>query len=386
MISREEYESREEKVLAPYAALSGKSRGRKYEEPLCPFRSMFQRDRDRIVHCQAFRRLEYKTQVFVNHEGDYYRTRLTHTLEVAQISRGLARTLRLNEDLAEAIALAHDLGHTPFGHRGEAALNSLMADEGGFEHNRQSYRVVTLLEKRYPDFPGLNLSTETLEGIVKHVGEYDSPATAGMDVSLTSFPSLEAQVVNVADEIAYMNHDLDDGLESGMLRAEDLGQVSIWQEANATARKGHPDLGRRLSKYGTIRGIIHMLVTDLQAETKRRIEGSGVDSIDDLGKIKEPLVAFSAEMSVRTKQLKDFLFANLYRHYLVERMADKSTRILSALFHTYLNNPKVLPPRLERTIREEGQACRRICDYIAGMTDRYALSEYAKLFDPNERV
>lgn len=386
MITRQEYERREELVLAPYAALSGKSRGRKHEEPACPFRPAFQRDRDRIIHCQAFRRLEYKTQVFVNHEGDYYRTRLTHTLEVAQISRGLARTLRLNEDLAEAIALAHDLGHTPFGHRGETALNALMADEGGFEHNRQSYRVVTLLEKRYPDFPGLNLSIETLEGIVKHIGEYDSPAMAGIDVAPPTFPSLEAQVVNVADEIAYMNHDLDDGLESGMLDERNLGEVSLWREANAAARSGHPALSRRLAKYGSIRGIIHMLVTDLQAETKRRIEAEGITAFEDLAACKEPLVAFSSEMSVRTRELKDFLFANLYRHYRVERMADKSTRILSSLFDTYLKNPKVLPPHLERLIREEGHAPRRVCDYIAGMTDRFALSEYAKLFDPNERV
>ncbi len=387
MITREEYESREEEFLAPYAAKSGGSRGRMHEEAPCPFRPAFQRDRDRVVHCEAFRRLEYKTQVFVNHEGDYYRTRLTHTLEVAQISRGLSRTLRLNEDLAEAIALAHDLGHTPFGHRGETALNALMADHGGFEHNRQSYRVVTLLEKRYPGFPGLNLSIETLEGMIKHVGEYDSPATAGVEVAASSsFPSLEAQVVNVADEIAYMNHDLDDGLESGMLRAEDLAKVALWQKAGEEAKKAGAALTPRLAKYASIRGIIHMLVTDLQAETKRRLDERKISKFEEIASCSEPLVAFSVEMAGKTKELKDFLFSHLYRHYRVERMADKSNRILSALFHTYLKNPKVLPPHLERVIREEGNAHRRVCDYIAGMTDRFALSEHAKLFDPNERV
>ncbi len=386
MITREEYELREEAALAPYAAKSGHSRGRVHPEEPCPFRSCFQRDRDRIIHCEAFRRLEYKTQVFVNHEGDYYRTRLTHTLEVAQISRGLARTLRLNEDLAEAIALAHDLGHTPFGHRGETALNDLMKDNGGFEHNRQSYRVVTLLERRYPEFPGLNLSIEVLEGIVKHASEYDSPDLKGLHIATPRYPSLEAQIVNVADEIAYMNHDLDDGLESGMLREEDLEGVRLWQETKTRVAKASPGISSKIAKYRTISRLIHTLVTDLQRETKRRIESLGIMDTDSVARTAEPLVAFGPEITSATKELKDFLFAHLYRHYRVERMADKSTRILGALFHTYLNNPKVLPPSLERAIREEGHASRRVCDYIAGMTDRFALNEHAKLFDPNERV
>ncbi|MFA5811522.1 MAG: deoxyguanosinetriphosphate triphosphohydrolase [bacterium] len=373
-------------MLAPYAVRSGRSRGRVYPEEPCPFRACFQRDRDRIIHCEAFRRLEYKTQVFVNHEGDYYRTRLTHTLEVAQISRGLARTLRLNEDLAEAIALAHDLGHTPFGHRGETALNDLMTPYGGFEHNRQSYRVVTLIEKRYPDFPGLNLSIEVLEGIVKHASEYDSPDLKGLAIAAPRYPSLEAQVVNVGDEVAYMNHDLDDGLESGMLREEDLEDVRLWRETRTRVMKGSPGIRTRIAKYRTISRLIHTLVTDLQRETKRRIDALQIRDAESVAKTAEPLVAFSAEMVAATKELKDFLFAKLYRHYRVERMADKSTRILGALFNTYLNNPKVLPPSLERAIREEGNAARRVCDYIAGMTDRFALNEHAKLFDPNERV
>jgi dGTPase len=386
MITREEYERIEAEVLAPYAMKSMGSRGRVHREEPCPYRTCFQRDRDRIIHSEAFRRLEYKTQVFVNHEGDYYRTRLTHTLEVAQISRGLARTLRLNEDLAEAIALAHDVGHTPFGHRGEAALNELMADHGGFEHNRQSYRVVTLLERRYPDFNGLNLSHEVLEGLLKHVSEYDSPDLKGLATSDPRSPSLEAQVVNVSDEIAYMNHDLDDGLESGMLSYDALDGVALWKDMASKVRSEHADIRPKILKYNTISRLIHLLVMDLQGEAKRRMERFGIKTVDDVARTEEPIVAFSEEMVPKTKELKEFLFANLYRHYRVERMADKSNRILAALFNTYLKNPKVLPPSLERAIREEGNAPRRICDYIAGMTDRFALGEYAKLFEPDEKV
>ena len=385
MILRQEHERREEEMLAPYAIKSGTGSGRHHPEEECPSRTCFQRDRDRIVHSEAFRRLEYKTQVFVNHEGDYYRTRLTHTLEVTQISRGLARTLGLNEDLAEAIALAHDLGHTPFGHRGEGSLNQLMAEHGGFEHNRQSYRVVTLLEKRYPNFPGLNLSIKVLEGIIGHASEYDEPQTTGLEIQ-PQYSSLEAQVVNVADEIAYMNHDLDDGLESGMLSAAGLDEVKLWHQTIGAVRKEYPNIPFKMAKHQTISRLIHLLVTDLQEETKRRIESRGISTTDDVAATKEPLVAFSDTTETKTKELKDYLFANLYRHFRVERMADKSNRILTALFDTYLKNPKVLPPSLERAIRTEGNAHRKICDYIAGMTDRFALSEYAKLFDPNEKV
>ncbi|MBN1282681.1 MAG: deoxyguanosinetriphosphate triphosphohydrolase [Proteobacteria bacterium] len=386
MITREEYEQREDRDLAGYAMRSMASRGRRHVEQESEYRTCFARDRDRIVHCEAFRRLEYKTQVFVNHEGDYYRTRLTHTLEVAQISRGIARTLRLNEDLAEAIALAHDLGHTPFGHRGETALNELMAAHGGFEHNRQSYRVVTLLERRYPDFPGLNLSSEVLEGLLKHASEYDSPELKGLITESPGSPTLEAQVVNVADEIAYMNHDLDDGLESGMLRMEDLERVRLWRETASRVESDHPGILPKILKSQTIRRLIHLLVMDIQGETHARLARLAIKKIEDVRATAEPLVSFSEGMRAATRELKDFLFANLYRHYRVERMADKSNRILAALFNTYLNNPKVLPPSLERIIREEGGAERRVCDYIAGMTDRFALSEYAKLFDPDEKV
>jgi dGTPase len=386
MIQREDYEKREAANLAGYAVKSGQTRGRLTPEDRCPFRTCFQRDRDRIIHSEAFRRLEYKTQVFVNHEGDYYRTRLTHTLEVAQISRGLARTLCINEDLAEAIALAHDLGHTPFGHRGETALNQLMANFGGFEHNRQSYRVVTLLERRYPNFTGLNLSIETLEGIVKHASEYDTPDLEGLSVEIPKYASIEAQVVNIADEIAYMNHDLDDGLESGMLVAEGLNDVSIWRETMKGVRDRYPDASPKIAKFQTISGLIHLLVMDLQSETKKRIDSNNIQTLADLEGTDGPIVAFSESITAKTKELKDYLFENLYRHYRVERMADKSTRILTALFETYLSNPKVLPPSLEKAIRNEGNEQRKVCDYMAGMTDRFALLEYAKLFEPNERI
>jgi dGTPase len=386
IITREAFELREKEMLAPYAVKSGESRGRVHPEPDCEFRTHFQRDRDRIVHSEAFRRLEYKTQVFVNHEGDYYRTRLTHTLEVAQIARGVARALALNEDLAEAVALAHDLGHTPFGHRGEATLNELMAAHGGFEHNRQSFRVVTQIERRYPDFLGLNLSVEVLEGIVKHASEYDSPDLRGLPIAAPRFPSLEAQVVSVADEIAYMNHDLDDGLESGMIRLEDLEGIRLWQDRILEARRAHGEMRPKMARRQAIRRLIHLLVTDLQGETQRRLEAHRIQTVEDVGKTEQPLVAGSPVIAEQAKELKHFLFTNLYRHWRVERMADKSNRIVRTLFHTYLANPKVLPPSLEKAIRTEGEAERRICDYIAGMTDRYALSEHAKLFDPNERV
>lgn len=384
MLCREEYENREREILAPYAAFSADSRGREHDEPSCPYRSQFQRDRDRIVHCEAFRRLEYKTQVFVNHEGDYYRTRLTHTLEVAQISRGIARTLRLNEDLAEAIALAHDLGHTPFGHRGEGVLNELMAEHGGFEHNRQSFRVVTYLERRYPQFDGLNLTYEVREGIVKHTGEYDAPDVPSF--STEGYPTLEAQIVNVADQIAYMNHDLDDGLQSGMLTFEILEGVPLWQRIFADVQKEFPAARPKIHKYQTIRRLIHYLITDLQEETRRRIEKSALSSLHDVRARGRHIVAHSTAVSAETKCLLDTLMEHLYRHYHVERMAQKSATILKDLFSSYLANPRILPPTLCRTIEADGLAHLHVCDYIAGMTDRFALQEHAKLFDPHERV
>ena len=384
MLSREEYERREKEVLAPYAARSAESRGREHNEKECPFRCAFQRDRDRIIHSEAFRRLEYKTQVFVNHEGDYYRTRLTHTLEVAQISRGVARTLRLNEDLAEAIALAHDLGHTPFGHAGETTLNRLMADEGGFEHNHQSFRVVTMLEHRYPEFAGLNLSHETLEGIVTHSGEYDKPDVQGFKTY--GYPTLEAQIINVVDEIAYMNHDLDDGLQSGMLTFEGLQAVPLWQETFSAVQKDFPDARPKIKKFQTIRRLIHLLVGDIQSETKKRIEDKKISSFDDVRERGENIVAFSDGMHKKTRELINYLFTNLYRHYRVVRMADKAERILEDLFDAYLKNSKILPPSLHAEIQKRDKPKRLVCDYIAGMTDRFALSEHRKLFDPEEKV
>lgn len=384
MLCREEYEQRERDICAPYACLSAESQGREHAEPKCPYRSEFQRDRDRVVHSEAFRRLEYKTQVFVNHEGDYYRTRLTHTLEVAQISRGIARTLRLNEDLAEAIALAHDLGHTPFGHRGETVLNELMANHGGFEHNRQSFRVVTYLERRYPQFDGLNLTYEVREGIVKHTGEYDAPDVPSFRTQ--GYPTLEAQIVNVADQITYMNHDLDDGLQSGMLTFKALEGVKLWQEMFTQVQKDFPNVRSKIHKYQTIRRLIHLLITDLQEETRERINSLELKSLGDVRQKGKEVVAHSADIKEKAKILLDTLFRNLYQHYHVERMAQKSGRVLRDLFGSYLGNPKLLPPTLCKLIQNEGMAELRVCDYIAGMTDRFALQEHAKLFDPKENV
>lgn len=380
---REEYEELEKRNLAPYASLSGASLGREYDEAEHPYRSRFQRDRDRIIHSKAFRRLEYKTQVFVNHEGDHYRTRLTHSLEVAQISRSIARMLCLNEDLAEAIALAHDLGHPPFGHSGQDVMNELMQGHGGFEHNRQSLRIVTLLEQPYAAFPGLNVSYEVLEGISKHFTDYDLPQGRGF--SREGEPSLEAQLVNLADEIAYNNHDLDDGLRSHMINLEQLKEVSLWQEnfvrVSAEIGEGHEDLKFR----ATVKELINLLVTDLVEQTSKNIQERKILNVEDVRKRGNLLVGFSEKIKKQTVELKKFLFANLYRHYRVERMAVKADRILRDLFSTYLQNPKILPPEVfEKSIEKDSH--RAICDYVAGMTDRFALEEHEKMFNPHARV
>ncbi len=381
--TREEIEAFEEKYLTPYACLSRHSAGREYPEEEHPLRSRFQRDRDRIIHSKAFRRLEYKTQVFVNHEGDHYRTRLTHSLEVAQISRSIARMLKLNEDLAEAICLAHDLGHPPFGHSGQDVMNELMRDQGGFEHNRQSLRIVTVLEERYPGFPGLNLSYEVLEGISKHFTEYDLPGGRGFHRE--GEPSLEAQIANFSDEIAYNNHDLDDGLRSGMISLEQLKEVEIWQEIFEKVSREMPGAGPKIQVPQAVRRLINFLVTDLVEQTERNLELQKIQTLTDVRRAEGQLVGFSEKVKKRNAQLKKFLFKNLYRHYRVVRMADKAERILTDLFNAYLHNPRILPPECFARAGEQEQE-RAICDYIAGMTDRFALDEHEKLFNPHTRV
>ncbi len=383
MLMREEAEVREREQLAPYAVLSATSKGRQTTENECEFRTCFQRDRDRIVHCSAFRRLEYKTQVFVNHEGDYYRTRLTHSLEVAQIARGMSRALRLNEDLSEVIALAHDLGHTPFGHSGEEALNRLMKDHGGFEHNRQSFRIVTLLEHRYPTFEGLNLSLESLEGIAKHSSDYDHPTFQFLQIE--GYPTLEAQLVNLADEISYSNHDLDDGLQSRMLTFEGLASVKLWRKMFDQVLHDHPNADGKVIKVQTIRRLIHFLVGDVQRETDRRIQERKIKTLEDVRRDGKNLVGFSQELQDQFMELKRYLFKNMYRHYRVERMAHKAERIIEDLFTTYCKNPRIIPPNAF-VGREDSPLERKIADYIAGMTDRFALDEHTKLFDPHAKV
>ena len=345
---------------------------------------MYQRDRDRIIHSAAFRRLEYKTQVFVNHEGDYYRTRLTHTLEVAQIARTIASALRLNIDLTEAIALAHDLGHTPFGHSGEEALNELMAKFGGFNHNLQSLRVVDVLEERYPDFPGLNLTWEVREGILKHSSAFDKAGKI-KDLAPDELPTLETQIVDIADEIAYDNHDLDDGLTSGLLKEWDLEKLAIWNNIYKTISQKYAKISEEKRKYLIIRSLIDIQVTDLIQETEKKISKLKLKSYLEVKKCDEKVVSFSKEILDLRKLLREFLMQKLYHHYRVIRMSNKAKRFIQELFKVYVNKPEQLPPQIQKRISIDG-ARRVVCDYIAGMTDRYALDEYRKLFDPYEKV
>lgn len=371
-------------MLAPWAALAAESRGREYSEAEHPVRTAFQRDRDRIIHCTAFRRLEYKTQVFVNHEGDYYRTRLTHTMEGAQVTRTLARALRLNEDLAEAVVLAHDLGHTPFGHAGEHVLDALMEPWGGFEHNAQSLRIVEKLEERYPDFPGLNLSWEVREGIVKHTSEYDRPQIRAFEPGMA--PSLEAQIADFADEIAYNCHDIDDGLQSGMLERDRMDEVSLWREHFAETRERWPDARFSLLRYQTVRRILNAMVTDLIETVEGEIKARGVESHAGLRAATPKLAKFSPSMEAQVRELKDFLMAQLYTHVRVTRMGVKAKTVMTGLFETYFDEPRQMPPHVSRDIEQGADKARVIADYIAGMTDRFALDEYRKLFDPLEKV
>ncbi|MFN7572144.1 MAG: deoxyguanosinetriphosphate triphosphohydrolase [Betaproteobacteria bacterium] len=374
-----------ERNLAPYAAHSARSRGRVHAEPEAVGRSAFQRDRDRIVHSTAFRRLEYKTQVFVNHEGDLFRTRLTHSLEVAQIGRGIARNLSVNEDLIEAIALAHDLGHTPFGHAGQDALAACMKPYGGFEHNLQSLRVVDELEERYGAFNGLNLSFETREGILKHCSRANARRLGDLGERFLKKrqPGIEAQIANLADEIAYNNHDIDDGLRSGLLSLAQLDEVPVFARHAAAVRAEYPGITERRMIHETVRRMINALVHDLVAESRTRIAEAKPQSIDEVRAAGGPLVAFSAPVRREADAMKAFLFENLYRHYQVLRMTAKSRRIVTELFAAFLNDPRLLPT--DHQARALTDRPRAIADYVAGMTDRYAIKEHRRLFGIEEK-
>ncbi|NMG48739.1 deoxyguanosinetriphosphate triphosphohydrolase [Azoarcus communis] len=369
--------------LARYAVVEGNSRGRRHDEPPPSGRSEFQRDRDRIIHSTAFRRLEYKTQVFVNHEGDLFRTRLTHSIEVAQLTRSIARALRLNEDLAEAIALAHDLGHTPFGHAGQDALNTCMKQYGGFEHNLQSLRTVDLLEEHYAAFDGLNLMYETREGVLKHCSRANAEQLGELGLRFIEGrqPSLEAQLANLADEIAYNNHDVDDGLRSGLITLEQLADVDVFARHRQAVELQWPGLGGRKLVHETIRRMVNSMALDLIAQTQRNIVAADVQSLDDVRSAPR-LVAYSSDLQPDLLQLKQFLRENLYWHYQVLRMTDKARRIIEDLFGAFMSDARLLPPQYQSKAREDKP--RAIADYIAGMTDRYAMREHRRLFAVGE--
>ncbi len=374
--------------LAPYAASPDTSRGRKFKEPSPTYRSEYQRDRDRIIHSTGFRRLEYKTQVFVNHEGDLYRTRLTHSLEVAQIARSVARTLRLNEDLTEAISLAHDLGHTPFGHAGQDALHACMKNYGGFEHNLQSLRIVDALEKNYADFSGLNLCFETREGVLKHCSLKNAQqlGDVGERFLKKQQASLEAQLTNIADQIAYNNHDIDDGIRSGLLTIEQMREVDLFSAQYDKVMWKYPELTGHRCVHETIRRMIGDQVVDLVETSKAKLEQVKPQTIDDVRQHSENLIGFSEEMRQRNQELKKFLRENLYYHHKVYRMTRKAHQVIEALFGAFMDDIRLLPPEHQQYVRnsqlatgEAGQA-RVISDYVAGMTDRYATGEYQRLF------
>ena len=379
--------------LAPYAVQPANSPGRLFPEPPPTARTEFQRDRDRIIHCAAFRRLEYKTQVFVNHEGDLFRTRLTHSIEVAQIARSIARSLDLNEDLVEAISLAHDLGHTPFGHAGQDALNDCMREHGGFEHNLQSLRVVDTLEQRYGAFDGLNLMFETREGILKHCSLNNARKLGqiGQRFIDRKQPSLEAQVANLADEIAYNNHDIDDGLRSGLITTAQMDEISFYARQRAEVEQVFPGIGGRRAINETIRRMINALIVDLITTSRARIDAANLRSIDDV-RDSAPLIGFSEPIGREAASLKRFLRANLYHHYQVNRMTSKARRIITELFDTFIAEPTLLPPNYlvdDRTYVTASATvspaqARKVSDYIAGMTDRYAMREHRRLFQVNE--
>jgi dGTPase len=381
-----------EAYLAPYAARSAQSKGRRFPEAASSSRTEFQRDRDRIVHCGAFRRLEYKTQVFVNHEGDLFRTRLTHSIEVAQIARSISRNLRLNEDLVEAISLAHDLGHTPFGHAGQDALNACMKDYGGFEHNLQSLRVVDVLEKRYGGFDGLNLMFETREGILKHCSLTHAAQLGdiGQRFLEKKQPTLEAQLANLADEIAYNNHDIDDGLRSGLLTMEQLDSIDFFARHKREAEAAFPGIAGRRAINETVRRMINALIVDLIDTSRERIRATGVQSVDEVH-IAGPLIAFSDAIRSEALLLKRFLRQNLYQHYQVNRMTSKARRVIRELFDIFMQEPILLPPAYQvakdagiDAYEHKAVQARSVADYIAGMTDRYAMREHRRLFAIDE--
>lgn len=376
-------------TLAPYASQSATSPGRQFAEPPPTSRTEYQRDRDRIIHSAAFRRLEYKTQVFVNHEGDLFRTRLTHSIEVAQIARSIARNLQVNEDLVEAISLAHDLGHTPFGHAGQDALNACMRDYGGFEHNMQSLRVVDTLEQRYGAFDGLNLMFETREGILKHCALPNAKKLGqiGRRFIERKQPTLEAQLANLADEIAYNNHDIDDGLRSGLLTTTQLDEIDFYARQRHDVERTFPGIAGRRAINETIRRMINALIVDLITTSQERIREAGVKTVEDVRNA-PPLIGFSEKIGAEAAALKRFLRVNLYHHYLVNRMTSKARRIISELFEAFITEPQLLPPDYvladDGSDRTAAHQARKVADYIAGMTDRYAMREHRRLFQVDE--
>jgi len=377
---------------APYAATDAVSRGRRYAEPSPTYRSEFQRDRDRIIHAAAFRRLEYKTQVFVNHEGDLFRTRLTHSIEVAQIARSMARALRLNEDLTEAIALAHDLGHTPFGHAGQEALNACMKEYGGFEHNLQSLRVVDELEEKYADFPGLNLTFETREGILKHCSQKNALELGelGERFLKKQQPSLEAQLTNLADEIAYNSHDVDDGLRAELIHIDQLNEIALFHQQYQEVKQRYPGLSQRRTIHEVVRRLINCQAVDLVQTSNQQLQQICPADLESVRRQPQPLITFSDSMRELNHELKRFLRNHLYRHYRVHRMSAKAMRVIRDLFDAFFNDPRLMPEEAQHWVAELtdqagtiGQA-RAVADYIAGMTDRYAIKEHARVYNPEK--
>lgn len=384
MLSRQFLEEQENKMLAPYAMTSNNSKGRAYLEDEHPYRTAYQRDRDRVIHTTAFRRLEYKTQVFIITEGDYYRTRLTHSVEVAQIGRTIARALRANEDLTEAICLAHDLGHGPFGHSGEEALNKLMADHGGFDHNHQGLRIIEELEQRFPDFNGLNLTWEVREGMLKHESEYDKGMAFAYDPHLRG--TLEAQIVNLADEIAYTTADLDDGLRSGMITPTQLTQDSeLWRLVTTELGINGKTIISDMDRHRIVRRLVGKEVTSVIEATYQALNDNNIQSVDDIRNMPRNIVSHQDDFVEMHKELKRFLYKNLYSHWRVMRMANKANRLIAELFGAFIEDTSILPFQTQNKLKDDN-LYRVVCDYVAGMTDRFAIKEHKRLFDPAASV